>query len=308
MTNQKSGFRRDFSHLRALTARHVKLYFKDKQTFLTSLITPLILVALFATFLRSVYVDSLALALGEVKLPDKLVNGFVAGWMVSSILGTSSVTIAFCSQTLMVADKAEKRVEDFRITPVKPAVLSLSYFFATVFSTLLVCSACFAVGLVYIAISGWYLSFLDILSAIGCLLLCAAFGSLLAMIVESFLSRMGAASAVATLVSSLYGFVCGAYMPISQFSSAIANFVALVPGTHGVTLFRQAFMNGAIEEMGKYAPAEAIEGVKEGFDNVLYLFGREIPAYAHYLVLGGAVVVLTVVFLLVVRLTSRKKN
>jgi multidrug/hemolysin transport system permease protein len=308
MTERKNGFRRDMAHLRALTARHVKLYFKDKQTFLTSLITPLILVALFATFLRSVYVDSLALALGGVTLPKKLVNGFVAGWMVSSILGTSAVTIAFCSQTLMVADKAEKRLEDFRITPVKATVLSFSYFLATLFSTLLVCSVCFAVGLVYIAVSGWYLSVLDILSAVGCLVLCTAFGSLLAMIIESFLSRVGAASAVASLVSSLYGFVCGAYMPISQFSSAIANFVALIPGTHGVTLFRQAFMNGAIEEMGKYASAEVVQGVKEGFDNTLSLFGHTIPTYAHYLVLVGTVLVLTGIFWLVIRRTSRKQK
>lgn len=307
MNKREGGLRRDFTHLRALTARHMKLYFKDKQTFLMSLITPLILVVLFATFLRSVYMESLVSALGGADVPKRLQSGFVAGWMVSSILGTSSVTIAFCSQTLMVADKAEKRVEDFRITPVKPTVLSFSYFFATLFSTLLVCSVCLVFGLVYIAICGWYLSFADVLSAVGCLVLCTAFGSLLAMIVESFLNRMGAASAAATLVSSLYGFVCGAYMPISQFSKAIANFVVLIPGTHGVTLFRRAFMNGAIEEMGKTVPPEAVKELKKGFDNVLCLFGHEIPAYAHYLILGGAVLVLTAVFVLVVKLTSKKK-
>ena len=54
--------RKDLTDLRCLTARHIKLYFKDKQTFFMSLITPLILVVLFATFLRSVYVSSLTSA------------------------------------------------------------------------------------------------------------------------------------------------------------------------------------------------------------------------------------------------------
>ena len=44
--------------LKALVARNVKLYFKDKGMFLTSLITPVILLVLYATFLRNVYVDS----------------------------------------------------------------------------------------------------------------------------------------------------------------------------------------------------------------------------------------------------------
>lgn len=36
--------------LKALVARNVKLYFKDKGMFLTSLITPVILLVLYATF------------------------------------------------------------------------------------------------------------------------------------------------------------------------------------------------------------------------------------------------------------------
>lgn len=74
---KNSSLRKNFTDLRYLTARHIKLYFKDKQTFFMSLITPLILVVLFATFLRSVYVSSLLSVLPEgVVLPDKLVNGF----------------------------------------------------------------------------------------------------------------------------------------------------------------------------------------------------------------------------------------
>ena len=41
----------------ALIKRNMKLYFKDKGMFLTSLITPLILLVLYGTFLRNVYED-----------------------------------------------------------------------------------------------------------------------------------------------------------------------------------------------------------------------------------------------------------
>ena len=42
----------------ALVTRNTKCYFKDKFTFFMSLITPLILLILFVTFLKNVYVDS----------------------------------------------------------------------------------------------------------------------------------------------------------------------------------------------------------------------------------------------------------
>ena len=42
----------------ALTKRNVKCYFKDKAMFITSLITPIILLTLYAVFLYDVYKDS----------------------------------------------------------------------------------------------------------------------------------------------------------------------------------------------------------------------------------------------------------
>ena len=41
--------------LKYLTGRNIRLYFKDKITFFTSLITPLLLLVLFSTFLKNIY-------------------------------------------------------------------------------------------------------------------------------------------------------------------------------------------------------------------------------------------------------------
>ena len=40
-----------------LVKRNVKIYFKDKGLFISSLITPVILLVLYATFLKKVYDD-----------------------------------------------------------------------------------------------------------------------------------------------------------------------------------------------------------------------------------------------------------
>ncbi|MFR6640198.1 MAG: hypothetical protein ACLUSP_01645 [Christensenellales bacterium] len=49
----------------ALVRRNVKMFFKDKGMFFTSLITPIILLVLYATFLARIYRDSFVSALPD---------------------------------------------------------------------------------------------------------------------------------------------------------------------------------------------------------------------------------------------------
>ena len=70
----------------ALIKRNMKLYFKDKGMFLTSLITPLILLVLYGTFLSNVYEDTFrsALQAAGAAASDKLIGGCVGGEFISS--------------------------------------------------------------------------------------------------------------------------------------------------------------------------------------------------------------------------------
>ena len=89
-----------------LIRRNIRLFFKDKGMFFSSLITPIILLVLYITFLANVYRDSFASAVPQgITIDDKLLNGIVAGQLVSSLLAVSCVTVAFCSNLLMINDK-----------------------------------------------------------------------------------------------------------------------------------------------------------------------------------------------------------
>ena len=83
--------------LGALIKRNTKLYFKDKGMFFTSLITPLILLVLYGTFLSNVYEDTFrgALEAAGAEASDKLIGGCVGGELVSSLLAVSCITVAF---------------------------------------------------------------------------------------------------------------------------------------------------------------------------------------------------------------------
>ena len=125
----------------AMIRRDTKLFFKDKGMFFTSLVTPLILLLLYATFLAKVYKDSFATALPiGFEVPEKLLNGTVGGQLFASLLAVCCVTVAFCSNMLMVQDKVSGAAKDIAMTPVKKSTLAISYYISTVFSTLI----CFA--------------------------------------------------------------------------------------------------------------------------------------------------------------------
>ncbi|MDR0889275.1 MAG: ABC transporter permease, partial [Oscillospiraceae bacterium] len=212
--------------LSALVKRNTRLFFKDKGMFFSSLITPLILLVLYATFLSNVYRDSFASALPpSLHIPGNLIDAFVTSQLVSSILAVSCVTVAFCSNLLMVQDKVTGSLRDLTIAPVKGSTLALGYYTASLLSTLLVCLVAAAALLGYQAFSGFYMSAWDVLLLLLDVFLLTMFGTALSSIVNHFLRTEGQMSAVGTIVSAGYGFISGAYMPISQFSTGLQKVI-----------------------------------------------------------------------------------
>ena len=192
--------------LKAMVLRNIKLYFKDKGMFFTSLITPAILLVLYATFLGSVYRDSFTANLPDgFSLSQKLIDGAVGAQLISSIFAVSCVTVPFCSNMLMVQDKITGARKDLTISPVSSAVLSGSYFLGAAISSLLVCFAALALCLGYVRTIGWFFSGKDILLLSADIVLLVLFGTALSSLIHFFLSTQGQISAVGTLVSAGYG-------------------------------------------------------------------------------------------------------
>ena len=271
----------------ALIRRNVRLFFKDKGMFFTSLITPVILLVLYVTFLGNVFRDSFEAHLaGDIAISEKLMNALVAGQLTASILAVSCVTVSFCSNFLMVQDKTNGSRKDLTIAPVKPWVLSLSYYVASLISSLIICLTAAAVCLIYVAIAGWYMSLSHVLFLLLDVVLLVLFGTALSSVINFFLSTQGQISAVGTVISSGYGFLCGAYMPLASFSEGLQRVLMFLPGTYGTALVRNHAMAGPLAQMEKEGvPGQILESVKDGLDCNLYFFGKQVELPAMYLIL-----------------------
>lgn len=295
--------------LASMILRNSKLFFKDKGLFFTSLITPIILLVLYVTFLGNVYRDSFTLGMPEnFTISDKLINAAVGGELFSSLLAVCCVTVAFCSNMLMVQDKITGARRDLTITPVKKSTLALSYYIATALTTLAICLIATGACFLYLANVGWYLSITDVMLLLLDIFLLVMFGTALSSLINFFLSSQGQMSAVGTIISAGYGFICGAYMPISQFGEGLQKVIAFLPGTYGTSLIRNHALRGVYKEMAAEGfPAETIEGIKDSIDCNLYFFGEKVGLNTMYLILVGSVVLLIALYI-VLNVLNRKKG
>ena len=295
--------------LGALIRRDMKLYFKDKGMFFSSLITPILLLVLYTTFLKKVFDDSFrsALEAAGATVADSVLNGVVGGQLISSLLAVSCVTVAFCSNLLMIKDKTSGARHDLTISPVRPSTMAMGYYLASLLSTLIITFTAAAVCLGYLACVGWYLTAGYVLGLLLDVFLLTMFGTALSSCINFWLTTDGQASAVGTIVSAGYGFICGAYMPISNFGTGLQRVLSFLPGTYGTSLLRNHAMGGAFAEMEKLGfPGEVVKAIRDSVDCNLYFFDHQVSGTQMYLILVGSILLLVGLYVVINRIAGRR--
>jgi multidrug/hemolysin transport system permease protein len=290
--------------LLSLIKRNIKLFFKDKGLVIGALVGPIILIVLYFTFLNDVYRDTFKSFIPE-GTSNKIINGIVNGELISSILAVSCITVSFCSNFLMVRDKVNNARSDLLVSPVKSYVLALAYYIATVISSLTICYIALGISLVFVAFSHWFFTASSLLMLLLDVFLTVLFGTALSSIINFFLTSEGQISAVGTIISAEYGFICGAYMPINSYNSGLKNVIMFTPGTYCTSLIRNHSLAGAFKEMSDW-PIEAIKSIKDGIDCNLYLFDKQISIAGMYGIVLITILVLITIYIVINIVNGRK--
>lgn len=290
-----------------LVGRNRKLFFKDKGMLFSSLITPVILIVLYATFLAKVYRDSFLSNLPDaVHISDELVNGTVAAQLAAALLAVSCITVTFCVNLTMVQDKANGVEKDFLVSPVKRSVIYTGYFFSTVLNSLMVNGLALVICLLYMKRMGWYMSAADILWVILDEILLVLFGSTLSSIICYPLKTQGQMSAVGTIVSAGYGFVCGAYMPISNFSTGLQKILSYLPGTYGTSLIKNHMLHGIFTELSDSGfPDDVVTAIADSLDCNPVFHGHVVGVGEMVVIMVASVVILGMIYLLMASFSKK---
>lgn len=291
-----------------LIERNSKLFFKDKGMFFCSLITPLILLFLYITFLGKGFKDSFSQVIPQgVEVSEKVISGLAGGQLLSSLISTSGVTVAFCSNLLMVQDKISGARKDLLMTNLNKSTLSISYYISTLFVTILISLVATIVAFIYLAFVGWFLSFLDCLFIFFDILLVAMFGTALSSIINYFLTTQGQVSAVGMIISSMYGFICGAFMPISSYGIVIQKILLFLPSTYISSLVRNHCMRGAFAEFeSSGVPKVIVDEIKKSLDYDLRFFDTSVSIGAMLGIIIGTITVLLIAYILINKFSKKK--
>lgn len=298
-----------------MTARNIKVYMKDRMAIVLSMLTQIIVLGLYLLFLKSNYVDAINsyLAGAENLISDADIEALVNSWLIAGVIGTSVVTVALNSLSVMVSDKQEKIDFDYNATPAKPHIIILSYFSGAVVSTFLISSILLTAGLVLLAMGGLFLyTATDIILLYAIVLLGSISGSIILMLFVSFFKKNSTLSSFGILISVAIGFIIGAYMPVSQFGESVQTAVNLVPGSHIAGLLRNVLMTPAIENI-----SDALGGIDNGmfaeeinstFTLNLNIFGESVGVNFMLVYSLIAIAVFLVLNFIFYRFSSKRKS
>ena len=147
----------------------------------------------------------------------------------------------------------------------------------------------------------------DVLGLLLDVFLLTMFGTALSSCINFWLTTDGQASAVGTIVSAGYGFICGAYMPISNFGTGLQRVLSFLPGTYGTSLLRNHAMGGAFAEMEKLGfPGEVVKAIRDSVDCNLYFFDHQVSGTQMYLILVGSILLLVGLYVVINRIAGRR--
>lgn len=248
-----------------LTKRNLLLFFKDKQSILFSLLTSMIVLALYLLFLKDTFVNAMDSAinqfLGLSSLIDKNDKEMFANLiLLTGILGSAMITVPYNCLITLVKDRENKVDYDILATPLKRGQIIFSYFVSAALSSVILTSMILAIGLGVIGMQGdIYLGTSEIVKAFGAVALGSISATSIFMIVVLFFKSVSASGAFFGMLSAASGFIIGAYIPISQFSESVQTVCNIFPASQITIILRNVLINGLLEHMNT-----SLAGVDQG--------------------------------------------
>jgi multidrug/hemolysin transport system permease protein len=258
-----------------ITARNLRLFFRDRAGVVFSLMGALIVFLLYALFLSDLQVRSIAASFPDADASD--VRAFVDTWMFAGIIAMTSITTSLGALAVFVEDVASGRFRDFMVSPIRRWQLVLGYLLATVVVALVMTTVVLGASFAYLfLIDGVTIGvFPLVLTVVWIVLSCVAFAALWAFVV-SFLRSTAAFSALATVVGTIIGFLAGAFIAIGLFPAGVRDIVNALPFAQSAMLMRQQFTEESLRALVGDQP-EAIAPLSEFYGITAVVGGAVVP-------------------------------
>lgn len=270
----------------SLVARHNKVFLRNRMLVFFSMLSVIIVIALYAIFLQKTQID----AIEQVMPATNAIHVMVNEWMVAGLLSIIAVTTTLGMFGIYVKDLETKVTADLLTTAVSRAKIQFSYVVSALligFSMSLVAFVCCEVFLV--AAGADVLTVNEAATIVGIVLMSVLLSSVINLFFVFFIQTQAAFSTLNTIVGTAIGFLCGVYVPIGALPSYVQTLVHVFPISHTTVLLRDAFMSRSIDEVFG-GNAEQAENYMRQFGVVYEMNGTLVSSFASVAFITGTIV------------------
>ncbi|RLP83136.1 ABC transporter permease [Mycetocola lacteus] len=240
------------STLWTLTRRNLRLFFRDRMRVFFSLLSALILVALYVFFLGNQITSSVTAQLPGAPAED--VDRFIRAWVFAGVIMITSLTASLGAMAVFVDDRVAHRFDDFLVAPPRRGYLTLGYLLAAFLVAALISLLLLAAAQITLAITGGGMTLGELASAAGITLLCCLVFAALSALAASFIASAGAFAALSTIVGTGVGFLAGAYVPLGTLPAGVAKVLTLLPFAQAASLVRGPLTAGPLDALDAAQP------------------------------------------------------
>jgi len=267
--------------MKSFVFRNLKVFFRDRASVFFSLLSVLIILALYVLFLGDVWTQELPKVVGAKALTDS--------WIMAGLLAVMSVTTVMGAFGTMVDDRAHKIIKDFHASPIGKGRIAGGYVLSSFVVGAIMTLIAFALSQAYIVFrGGQMLPVSKMIEAVALILLSALSNTAMISLLISFFKSQNAFGTASSILGTLIGFLTGIYMPIGALPGPVQWFIKLFPVSHAALLIRRVMTEDALERVFRGAPAFAEQGFREAMGIDFRFGGQVLPGYASLLMLVGS--------------------
>lgn len=290
--------------LATLALRNMKLYFRDRAAVFFSLLSVLVILAIYALFLGQTNAQTVENMVGT-DMPG--IRWLVDSWIMAGITIVISITVTLAAFAVMIEDEKQRILDGFLVTPILRSHLVLAYLAAAIVIGTSLSLLTLLLSQAYIVISGGQLlSAASMLQAIGLVFYSVITSACLLFFLITWVKTSGGFSTLSTIVGTLIGFFTGIYLPIGILPETLQSVMKWLPFTQTTSLMRQIMTRDALDLVFADAPSQAVQRYAEVYGIHLYHGGSRMTAPLMLFYVGACA--LAFLFLSFWRMRKHKKR
>lgn len=289
-----------------LIKRNLIYNIRDRVAFALSFLSVIILLVIYKAFLSDFQLDELKSASNSSIVSQSGID-MVNFWLVAGLIVVISITTTLSGFGVMIEDKENKKIEDFKLSGVSSIKLMISYYISSFLLGIIILILAFILGIsLFIGFDTLFdFSMNNWLKIVGLLLLSNLLGVTFGLFIANLLSTRSSFATLSTIIGTLVGFLAGVYISIGNLSEAIAKFMLILPLVHIGALLKQVLMNGSMNSYFDNIPQKYQENYEKVYGIHLYWENSEITNSTSVLIILGWIFVM---FILNIAIVSIKKR